>query len=59
MVEQVWKRWTEYFKPLLNGNDVGEANINVVDGFRMPVLGDEIEDACVGNIDRGSMGGSK
>ena len=33
-------RWAEYFEQILNVANVTEANINVVDNWRMPVLGD-------------------
>ena len=34
------RRWAEYFEQVLNDADVREANINVVDNWRMPALGD-------------------
>ena len=37
---EVRMRWPEYFEQVLNVADVREANINVVDNWRMPVLGD-------------------
>ena len=35
---EVRRRWAEYFEQVLNVADVGEANINVVGNWRMPVL---------------------
>ena len=37
---EVRRRWAEYFEQVLNVADVRAANINVVDNWRMPVLGD-------------------
>ena len=37
---EVRRKWSEYFKHVLNVADVREANINVVGNWRMPVLGD-------------------
>ena len=37
---QVRRRWAQYFEQVLNVADVREANINVVDNWQMPVLGD-------------------
>ena len=37
---EVRRRWAEYFEQVLNVADVMEANINVVDNWRMPVLRD-------------------
>ena len=37
---EVRRQWAEYFEQVLNVADVGEANINVVGNWRMPVLGD-------------------
>ena len=37
---EVRRRWAEYFEQGLNAADVREANINVVDNWQMPVLGD-------------------
>ena len=34
------RRWAEYFEQVQNVADVREANINVVNNRRMPVLGD-------------------
>ena len=36
----VRRRWVEYLEQVLNVADGREANINVVDNWRMPVLGD-------------------
>ena len=51
------RRWAEYFEQVLNVADVGEANINVVANWRMPVLGDLNERAI--NVIGGSKGGSE
>ena len=37
---EVRSRWAEYFEQVLNVADVGEANINLVGNWRMPVFGD-------------------
>ena len=37
---EVRMRWAEYFEQVLIVADAGEANINVVGNWRMPVLGD-------------------
>ena len=37
---EIRRRLVEYFEQVLNVEDVSEANINVVDDWRMPVLGE-------------------
>ena len=37
------RRWAEYFEQVLNAADVREANMNVVDNWRIPVLRDIYE----------------
>ena len=42
---EVRMRWAQYFEQVLNVAEVREANIKVVDNWRMPVLGDLNETA--------------
>ena len=46
-VNEVRRRWAEYFEQVLNVADVREANINVVGNWWMPVMGDLNERATL------------